>query len=137
MLSDIQESAEYNPLSLQSVDAMITAENPDLVILDECGVKGSAVETLDPGVFNSGIFAEILQRGDIRCICCGHTHKNSFEATYCGIKLCYDACAGFTHYGVDQIRGGRIFEIHENDPRNIKTRMLQALDYMNVEPAAE
>lgn len=109
---------------------LIAAENPG-----ECGVIGSSVETLSPGIFNSGIFAEILQRGDVQCICCGHTHRNSFEATYCGIKLCYAACAGFTHYGDDTIRGGRVFEIGQDDPWNIKTRMIHSLDYMNTAPS--
>lgn len=47
----------------------------------ETSLKGTSYECLGCGPFNSGIFAEILQRGDIRCICCGHTHQNDFEAT--------------------------------------------------------
>lgn len=97
---------------------------------EACGLRGEADETPDPGVLNSGLFAEILQRGDIRCIGCGHTHKDTFDATYCGIRLCFDGCAGFTHYGIDERRGGRVFEIHEDDPWRIETRMLRALDVM-------
>ena len=95
-----------------------------------CGLTGSSVEQLTPGVFNSGIFSEILQRGDVRCICCGHTHRNDFSSIYCGIQLCYDGCVGFSCYGDDNTRGGRIFEISEHDPWNIRTRMVHATEVL-------
>ena len=93
--------------------------NPEI-----CVKNGCYSENLDPAVVNSGLFSTILQRGDIRLISCGHTHKNDFEAEYCGIKLCWDACAGYRCYGIDELRGGRLFEIRENDPWYIHTRMI-------------
>lgn len=95
------------------------AHNPEL-----CSLRGTSYEGISSGPLNCGIFAEILQRGDIRCICCGHTHRNDFEATYCGIRLCFDATAGLTCYGDPETRGGRIFDLNEADPWEIKTRMV-------------
>lgn len=96
----------------------------------ECGLVGTCDEIPTPGAFNSGLFSTVLQRGDVKAISCGHTHRNDFSATYCGIQLCFDACAGFTAYGLDRIRGGRLFEICEDDPWRIHTRMIHSLDVM-------
>ena len=85
-------------------------ENPQL-----CIKNGDYHEELGSGVLNSGIFSAILQRGDIKTISCGHTHRNDFEAEYCGIRLCWDACVGYRCYGNDNLRGGRLFEVR-NDP---------------------
>lgn len=86
--------------------------------------KGSMVEIMKIGMFNSGIFSTILQRKDIKCIACGHSHKDCFEGEFCGVKMCLDACAGYSPYGMDELRGGRIFEIDETDTDNIKTYMV-------------
>ena len=101
----------------------MAAANPD-----KCVKNGNYSESLDPAIMNSGIFAEILQRGDIKTISCGHTHMNDFEAEYCGIKLCWDACTGYRCYGTDKLRGGRLFELHEDDPWTIRTRMIKTLE---------
>lgn len=101
-------------------------KNPEI-----CVKNGNYSEPLDPAVLNSGLFAEIFQRGDIRTISCGHTHKNDFEAEYCGIRLCWDACVGYRCYGIDELRGGRIFEISANDPWNIRTEMIRTLPLLD------
>ena len=88
---------------------------------EQCGLIGNGPERLDSGFLNSGIFSEILQRGDVCCISCAHTHRNNFEASFCGIKVCFDSTAGMTCYGEEETRGGRIFEIDENDPWHIVT----------------
>ncbi len=55
---------------------------------------------------------------------------NDFEAEYCGIKLCWDACAGYRCYGIDELRGGRLFEIKEDDPWHIHTWMIHTNDLL-------
>lgn len=90
--------------------------------------NGSMVEVMKIGMFNSGIFSVILQRNDIRCIACGHSHNNCFEGDFCGIKMCLDACAGYSPYGTDELRGGRMFEIDENDTTKINTYMVHYKD---------
>ena len=98
-------------------------DNPEMT-----GCTGSTVETMLLGAFNSGIFAEILQRGDIKCIACGHSHDDCFQGKFCGITMTLDACAGYSPYGTDEIRGGRVFEIDENDTANVHTYMVHYKD---------
>lgn len=104
------------------------SENPDT-----CVKSGCFDEPLDPGAFNSGIFATILQRGDIRTISCAHTHMNDADMEYGGIRLCWDACAGYRCYGTDALRGGRLFTIREDDPWHIETEMIYTWDAVTAE----
>ena len=90
--------------------------------------KGSMKEIMKIGMFNSGIFSTILQRNDIKCIGCGHSHNDCFDGEFCGIKMCLDACAGYSPYGTDELRGGRIFEINENNTSYINTYMVHYKD---------
>ena len=90
--------------------------------------KGSMKEVMKIGMFNSGIFSTILQRKDIKCIGSGHSHNDCFEGEFCGIKMCLDACAGYSPYGTDDLRGGRVFEINENNTSYINTYMVHYKD---------
>lgn len=101
----------------------MAAANPE-----PCVKSGSFGEALGTYPFNCGIFAELLQRGDIHTLSCGHTHENDFEAEYCGIRLCWDACAGYGSYGIDALRGGRVFEFREDDPWHAETYMIRTSD---------
>lgn len=94
----------------------IVVNNPD-----ECNLIGHNTERIDSSILNSGIFSTIIQRGDVICISCGHTHRNNFSSELYGIKLCLDATAGFTCYGEDVSRGGRVFELSEENPDKIVT----------------
>ena len=38
--------------------------------------------------------------------------------------MCLDACAGYSPYGTDELRDGRIFEINENNTNEIDTYMV-------------
>lgn len=96
--------------------------NPDI-----CVREGHYDEPLGGTPFNTGLFSVLLQRGDIRAICCGHTHMNDFDAEYCGIRLLWDACAGYRCYGVDERRGGRMFVYRQEDPCAVTTKMIRTL----------
>ncbi len=87
------------------------------------GTVGSTVERMSLGGFNSGLFATVLERGDIRAISCGHSHEDCFEAKICGISVSLDACAGYSPYGIDELRGGRVFVIDEKDTATVNTYM--------------
>ena len=102
----------------------LAADHPEV-----SGRKGSWNERLSPAVLNSGIFSAIVQRGDIRCICCGHTHKNDGEAELCGIRLCFDASAGTRCYGDETTRGCRIFYLSADAPGKILTRMVHKSEF--------
>jgi hypothetical protein len=99
--------------------------NPEI-----CVKEGSYSEGLASTPFNTGLFSLLLQRGDIRAICCGHTHRNDFDAEYCGIRLLWDACVGYRCYGVDERRGGRLFVYHEDDPTKVDTHMIRTLPFI-------
>jgi len=42
--------------------------------------------------------------------------------------MCLDACAGYSPYGEDKLRGGRIFELNESDTSVINTYMVHYKD---------
>ncbi|MBO4228887.1 MAG: metallophosphoesterase [Clostridia bacterium] len=90
-----------------------------------CVREGHFDESLGSGPFNSGLFFLLLQRGDVRAVCCGHTHRNDFDADYCGIRLLWDACVGYRCYGVDERRGGRLFVYREDAPEEVTTSMIR------------
>lgn len=97
--------------------------NPEI-----CVKEGSYDEGLDSTPFNSGLFSLLVQRGDIKAICAGHTHMNDFDAEYCGIRLLWDACVGYRCYGVDERRGGRLFVYHKENPTKVETKMIHTFD---------
>ena len=101
----------------------VTAQkNPEI-----CVREGHYDEELGGMALNPGLFSLLLQRGDIRAICCGHTHMNDFDAEYLGIRLFWDACVGYRCYGVDERRGGRLFVYHQEDPTRVESRMIRTL----------
>jgi len=96
----------------------IAVDNPDMT-----GLSGDIDERMSLGGMNSGLFATVLQRGDIRAISCGHSHEDSFAAEVCGISVSLDASAGYTPYGKEDLRGGRVFVIDEGDTSAVTTYM--------------
>lgn len=99
------------------------SDNPE-----KTGCVGSTAERMDLGQFNSGIFATVLQRKDICCIASGHSHDDDFDGTYCGIRCCMDASAGYSPYGQHDLKGGRLFVINEEDPTDITTYTIKFKD---------
>ena len=94
----------------------------------ETGCMGSTKEIMQLGAYNSGIFAEILQRGDVKVIGCGHSHDDSFRGEFMGVTMALDACAGYAPYGTEELRGGRVFEIDEKDTKTVNTYMVHYVD---------
>lgn len=96
-------------------------------------MRGEYNETVSASEINSGLFAAVLQRGDVRGIFAGHDHINTFDGVYCGIRMGFDGGIGFHGYGArandpggdrERLRGGRVFEISESDPWKIETEMV-------------
>lgn len=88
--------------------------------------KGTMRETVGSGPVNTGLFATLVQRGDVKTVVCGHDHINDTEGEYLGIKLTYDAGLGYDGYCAGDLRGGRIVEIDESDPWHTKTYMIRS-----------
>ena len=92
----------------------------------ETKFSGSHRESVGSGPVNTGLFATLLQRGDVKTVVCGHDHLNDSEGTYLGIKLAYDGGIGYDGYCAGDMRGGRVIEIDECDPWNVKTYMVRS-----------
>jgi 3',5'-cyclic AMP phosphodiesterase CpdA len=101
---------------------------------DNHGVVGERNETECPGPFNSGLFAALLERGDVKGVFVGHDHVNTYVGNYFGIFLGYSGSAGFGTYGLggaenNRLRGARVFNLSENDLSTFETHMVFATDY--------
>ena len=96
----------------------------------QTGLTGETVERLDLGLLNSGLFSAMLERGDIRLAAAAHTHMDDFCGNYLGVTLCLDGCAGWAPYGTDSIRGGRVFDLREDNPGEITTFMARGAKYI-------
>ncbi|MFR0822650.1 MAG: metallophosphoesterase [Clostridia bacterium] len=94
----------------------------------ETNLTGSTIEKLGLSAINSGIFATVLQRGDIGCIASGHSHENTFDGSYCGIRICLDGSAGYHAYGDDNLKGVRVFELNEQNLEAVQTHMVYYKD---------
>ena len=98
------------------------------------GVVGEKNEDVAAGVFNSGLFGAVKDRGDVVGIFVGHDHVNDFVGNYFGVQLGYSANTGFGTYGLDgddpdRLRGARVFRVSEEDPGSFETFMVYARDY--------
>lgn len=98
----------------------LAKENPA-----ETGLVGFTEEKLSLSSLNTGIFATVLQRGDVSCIAAGHTHADDFTAEYCGITFALDGCGGYTPKGNDECRGGRLFTWKDGE---LTTEMIRYID---------
>lgn len=75
---------------------------------DYTGVKlepGMVSDCLEPEVgissacVNSGFFARLVERGDVKAVFTGHDHLNDFCGELNGIQLCYAGGFGYHAYG--------------------------------------
>ena len=96
--------------------------------------EGTRREGVGCPVLNSGMFNALVDRGDVRTLVAGHDHINDYEATYLGIKMTYDAGLSYDGYCADDLRGGRVFEISESDPWNVRTYMVRSKDCVSDYP---
>lgn len=96
--------------------------------------QGVMRETVGCGPLNSGLLAELVQRGDVKTVICGHDHINDFEGDILGVHLAMDAGLSYDGYCDDDLRGGRVVDITENDPWNVKTYMVRSSDFVKDYP---
>jgi hypothetical protein len=76
------------------------------------GVAGSRI--------NSGMFASILDMGDVQGVFVGHDHDNDYIGLHCGVALAFGRVTGADAYG-KPARGARIIELDEDQPRRFTT----------------
>lgn len=99
--------------------------------------EGTRREGVGCSPINSGMLNAILDRGDVKTVVCGHDHINDFTGSFLGIKLCCDAGLNYDGYCADDLRGGRVFDIYENDPLNVQTFMVRSKDLIKDYPGEE
>ncbi|WP_213421302.1 metallophosphoesterase family protein [Bhargavaea massiliensis] len=98
-------------------------------------IVGEKNECVCTGPVNSGMFAAMLERGDVQGVFSGHDHINTYVGNYYGIQLGYAGNAGFGTYGLggeenDRLRGARIFNLDENaEGVLVDTKMVFARDF--------
>lgn len=98
--------------------------------VQETYFKGTHREGIGSSPVNTGLFAALVQRGDVKTVVAGHDHINDCEGTYMGIRLTYDAGIGYDGYCHGDLRGGRIVDIKEEDPWNVSTYMVRSADFV-------
>ena len=63
-------------------------------------MTGEKNEDVAAGVFKSGLFGAVMDRGDVVGISVGHDHVNDFVGDYFGVRSGYAANTGFGTYGL-------------------------------------
>jgi hypothetical protein len=94
-------------------------------------VLGERHEPESPSSVNGGLFAAVLERGDVMGIFCGHDHVNNYVGLYRGIALGYVGVAGYRGYPHtppedvtnDRARGGRVLLLDQTQSGKFKTWM--------------
>jgi len=100
-------------------------------MVNQAKIIGARHEPEAPSPINSGLFAAVLERGDVRGIYCGHDHTNNYVGRWKGVELGYVGSAGHRAYprvspddpSNGKVRGGRVFLISEGPPARHKTWM--------------
>lgn len=108
---------EHRFMWFASVDARTEADHARAAA--KHSIVGERNEDECPGPFNSGMFAAMLQRGDVRGLFVGHDHINTYVGDYYGIQLGYGPGTGFGTYGLggaeeNRLRGARVFHLDEH-----------------------
>ena len=101
-----------------SVDSRTDADHERAVAKHR--IEGERNEDECPGPFNSGMYAAMQSRGDVKGLFVGHDHINTYVADYYGILLGYGPGTGFGTYGLGgdadhRLRGARVFHLDESD----------------------
>ena len=76
--------------------------------------EGSKYESVGGPPINTGLFAALLEGGDVCGVFVGHDHVNDYAGDLMGIALCYGRGSGYNTYGRDGFkRGARVIRLRE------------------------
>ncbi|KAK9806434.1 hypothetical protein WJX73_007212 [Symbiochloris irregularis] len=67
---------------------------------EEANLTGVQHEGVYSAHVNGGLFAAMVERGDVAMVNVGHDHINDFCSTLMGIRLCYGGGFGYHAYGL-------------------------------------
>ncbi|GMH66295.1 hypothetical protein TrST_g8836 [Triparma strigata] len=86
-------------------------------MLLEVPISGHQNEGVCHGSLNSGLFASMVERGEIKAATVGHDHCNDYCGNYLGVDLCYGGGTGYDGYGCadtpNWARRSRIIELQD------------------------
>ncbi|CAG7659101.1 metallophosphoesterase family protein [Paenibacillus allorhizosphaerae] len=77
---------------------------------------GNKFEDVCCAKVNSGLFASMVEMGDVLGTFAGHDHTNDFWGELHGIRLCYGRATGYNTYGKEGFpRGARMIRLREGE----------------------
>nr|WP_322348830.1 metallophosphoesterase family protein [Paenibacillus albus] len=77
---------------------------------------GSKHEGVASPRINSGLFAAMMEMGDVGGTFCGHDHVNDYWGALHDIRLCYGRATGYQTYGREGFpRGARIIRLKQGE----------------------
>jgi 3',5'-cyclic AMP phosphodiesterase CpdA len=112
------ESARLNPLSGEDklpALAFFHIPVPEYQeVWDTQVCYGHKFERVCSAPVNSGLFAALLEMGDVLGTFCGHDHINDYSGSLHGIRLSYGRASGYNTYGKEGfMRGARVIRLSE------------------------
>lgn len=94
---------------------------------------GGMNEDICAGELNSGLFAAVTERGDVKAMVFGHDHTNDFMFNYCGVKLCGASTVSPLCYWNEEVAGARVFVLHEDGTTDTYMSYLYSKVELNAE----
>lgn len=79
-------------------------------------IVGHVGEAVSSPELNTGLFASMIENGDIMGVFTGHDHNNDFIGTYHDVALAYGRCTGEYAYG-DLRLGSRVIKLYQGEFR--------------------
>lgn len=96
------------------------------------GDRQEDLSTATPQV-NSGLFAAILEAGDVKATFVGHSHLNDFCGLHQGVHLCLGGGVGYHGYGkAGWDRRSRIIEFRDNGQTIVTWKRLDNADFTKI-----
>lgn len=72
---------------------------PEYASFDSSNFTGVKQEGISSASVNSGMFATMVESGDVKAVFTGHDHINDFCGELSGVHLCYGGGFGYHAYG--------------------------------------
>lgn len=93
---------------------------------EQCKFEGIQGEPASGQMLNSGLFRACMERGDVKAMCFGHDHENTFTVEFGGIVMAYDGYVSCHACHLKEQLGGRVFDICKNAPNEVHTAFVNA-----------
>ena len=115
----LQSSKLYNPLRLPSLAFLHIAlpEYKYAAVYEKSPLIGIRREPVCAPEINTGLFAAMIQSGDVMGVFAGHDHVNDFITVWKGVALAYGRFTGgsSTYCDIPDGAGARVIELKEGE----------------------